>query len=186
MSEVHVPFPDKRYSIILADPAWSYRGTEALQGPSAKETYPCVPTKDLKQWPVAEKLAEKDCMLFLWVVSPMLDDGIDVGKAWGFKYSTVAFVWDKQLINPGHYTLSQVELCLCFRRGTIPQPRGARNVRQFLSEKRTKHSAKPNEVRERIHRMFPELAKLEMFARDTHHAFDAWGNEVAPRSSSSA
>ena len=74
-------------------------------------------------------------------------------KAWGFEYKTVAFAWDKVNPNPGYYTLSQVELCLVGKRGMIPKPRGARNVRQFVSEKKTRHSGKPEEVRKRIEQM---------------------------------
>ena len=68
--------------------------------------------------------------------------------AWGFGYKTVGVVWDKQYINPGNYTMSQWELCLIFKRGRIPQPRGSRNVQQLVSSMRGKHSEKPWEVRD--------------------------------------
>jgi len=29
-----------------------------------------------------------------------------VGKAWGFAWATVAFLWGKQHVNPGFYTTS--------------------------------------------------------------------------------
>ena len=48
----------------------------------------------------------------------------------------------------------------------------------FLSEKRTKHSAKPNEIRNRIFQMFPTQNKIELFAREKHEGWDVWGNEV--------
>ena len=125
-----------------------------------------------------ESISDKNSMLFMWVVSPMLDDGIELMKKWGFKYSTIAFIWHKQRSNPGHYTMSECEICLVGRRGKIPTPRGARNVRQFLSEMRGKHSAKPTEIRNRIELMFPTQTKLEMFARQSAEGWDAWGNEV--------
>ena len=68
-------------------------------------------------------------------------------------------------MNPGFYTMSQCELCLVFRRGRIPTPRGARNERQLVRAERGPHSAKPEEVRRRIERMFPEQRKIELFAR---------------------
>jgi N6-adenosine-specific RNA methylase IME4 len=98
--------------------------------------------------------------------------------AWGLDYATVAFVWDKQRTNPGYYTLSQVELCLVGKSGIIPQPRGSRNERQFLSELRGEHSTKPAEVRNRISKMFPEQRKLEMFARERVAGWDAWGRDI--------
>ncbi|CAI8011521.1 Modification methylase MunI [Geodia barretti] len=131
----------------------------------------------MKTWDVAS-ISEEDCLLFMWSSSPHLDQAIQLGKAWGFRWATVAFVWDKQRLNPGFYTMSQCELCLVFRRGKIPQPRGARNMRQLVQIKRTRHSEKPDAVRERIEKMFPHQCKIELFARKRHQGWDAWGLEI--------
>ena len=107
-----------------------------------------------------------------------------MGKAWGFAWATVAFVWDKVRVNPGFYTMSQCELCLVFKKGKIPSPRGARNVRQLVTAKREAHSQKPDEVRLRIEEMFPLLRKIELFAREsdglsfTDHQWTKWGFEA--------
>ena len=123
-------------------------------------------------------ITSEDALLFLWVTNPHLDQGIELLKAWGFKYATVAFVWDKQRVNPGFYTMSQCELCLVGKKGKIPQPRGARNVRQLVSSMRTKHSAKPAEVRTKIDLMFPTQNKIELFARQAASGWDRWGLEA--------
>ena len=180
----------KKYQIIYADPAWEYQGNECLAKTSllngrVNTHYSTLTLNDLKLLPV-QSIADENCLLFIWVVSPMLDDGIDVLKAWGFEYSTIAFVWHKQASNPGHYTMSECEICLVGKRGSIPTPRGARNVKQFLSMGRGKHSEKPPEIRKRIETMFPTQNKLEMFARrrggfwsmDDYKGWDVWGNEV--------
>ena len=133
--------------------------------------------QDIKDLPVQDGCNE-DALLFMWTSSPHLPQALSVMEAWGFKYATIAFVWDKQKVNPGSYTMSQVELCLVGKRGKIPQPRGTRNERQFLSEMRGRHSEKPSEVRDRIARMFPEQPKLEMFARQKTPGWEAWGNEI--------
>jgi len=78
----------------------------------------------------------------------------------------------------GSYTMSECEICLIGKKGKIPQPRGARNIRQFLSEKKTRHSAKPVEIRNRIEQMFPTQDKIELFARNKTDGWDVWGNEV--------
>ena len=114
----------------------------------------------------------------MWVTNPHLDQGIELLKSWGFKYATVAFVWDKQRVNPGFYTMSQCELCLVGKKGKIPQPRGARNVRQLVSSMRTKHSTKPAEVRTKIDLMFPTQNKIELFARQAASGWDRWGLEA--------
>jgi N6-adenosine-specific RNA methylase IME4 len=74
--------------------------------------------------------------------------------------------------------MSQCEICLIGKIHKIPQPRGARNIRQLVSIERTRHSQKPGEVRDRISEMFPKQNKLEMFARKKYKGWDAWGNEV--------
>ena len=74
--------------------------------------------------------------------------------------------------------MSECEICIVGRRGKIPTPRGARNIRQFLSEMRGKHSAKPIEIQKRIELMFPTQNKLEMFARQNYDGWDSWGDEV--------
>lgn len=179
----HPPLPNKRYAIIYADPPWDYKGQLQHNGPGGKETggairhYPTVTTKEMATWDIAS-IAKENCLLFMWASSPHLDQAIELGKAWGFKWATVAFVWDKRRTNPGHYTLSQCELCLVFKRGRIPRPRGARNIRQLVSVIRKEHSKKPNEIRERIAQMFPTQAKIELFARNENRGWDSWGNEI--------
>lgn len=177
------PLPDCRYGVIYADPPWDYKGQLQHAGPDSGDTggairhYSTVTSADLAGLPVAE-IAEDDCLLFLWATSPHLDQAISLGKAWGFEWATIAFVWDKQRVNPGFYTMSQCELCLVFKHGKIPRPRGARNVRQLVSEPRGPHSVKPDEVRRRIERMFPQQAKIELFARSAAPGWDTWGDEI--------
>ena len=175
-----------RYSIIYTDPPWDYKGQKQHAGKGKPTTggaathYPTLKLSELKGLPI-DQLAAPDCLLFMWATSPHLDQAIDLIKAWGFQWATVAFVWDKQRVNPGFYTMSQVELCLVGKRGRIPQPRGARNVRQLVSVCREKHSRKPDEVRRRIDLMFPEHKKIELFAREHAPGWDVWGDEAGPR-----
>lgn len=180
---VYPPLPKKRYGIIYADPPWNYKGQLQHTGSGGTESggairhYPTVPVAEMATWNITD-ISEDDCLLFMWSSSPHLDQAIHLGKAWGFQWATVAFVWDKQCVNPGYYTMSQCELCLVFKRGRIPQPRGARNIRQLVAAKRTRHSEKPDAVRERIEMMFPHHAKIEIFARKRYPGWDAWGLDV--------
>ena len=185
-----IPFPDKRYDIIYADPPWDYEMSmstnkdKTIWDASSNKIYSTMDNMEVSLLPVQE-IANEDCLLFMWVVSPKLKDGIIAGESWGFKYITVAFIWEKQGNSlAGNYTMSQCELCLVFKRGRIPQPRGKRNIRQFLSCKRGRHSDKPDEVRHRITEMFPAQSKIELFARVNDRLFppmegwDYWGNEA--------
>ncbi|MBF2760897.1 MAG: transcriptional regulator [Ectothiorhodospiraceae bacterium AqS1] len=177
------PMPSKRYEVIYADPPWDYKGQLQHCGAGGGDSggamrhYPTVTLADLKTLPV-DRIAADDSLLFLWATSPHLDQAIDLGKAWGFAWATVAFVWDKCKTNPGYYTLSQCELCLAFKKGKIPSPRGARNIRQLVSEPRQGHSRKPDEVRRRIESMFPDQSRIELFAREPAAGWKAWGLEA--------
>lgn len=183
MFELFTGLPTDTFSIILADPPWDYKGQTQHAGVGKSDTggslkhYPTLTLPQLKHFPI-DQLAEPDCLLFLWTTSPHLDQAIALGKAWGFAWATVGFVWDKQRVNPGFYTLSQCEMVLIFKRGKIPTPRGARNIRQMVSVMRGKHSAKPDEVRLRIEKMFPTQKKLELFARKRAPGWTAWGEAV--------
>ena len=175
--------PQDQFDIIYADPPWDYKGQLQHAGAGSEDTggamrhYPTVTLDRLKELSVPN-IAADNSLLFMWATNPHLDQAIDLGKTWGFAWATVAFVWDKVRVNPGFYTMSQCEMCLVFKRGKIPSPRGARNVRQFLSVKRSAHSEKPAEVRTRIERMFPTLKKIELFARQQVEGWRAWGLEV--------
>lgn len=176
------PLPNARFGVIYADPPWDYKGQTQHNGAGGRDTgsasrhYPTVKLADLKKLQIAG-IADENCLLFMWATSPHLDQAIELGKAWGFDWATVGFVWDKVKVNPGFYTMSQCELCLIFKRGKIPQPRGARDVRQLVTAMRGKHSAKPDEVRNRIDRMFPMQSKIELFARVKKANWVGWGLE---------
>ena len=82
----------KKYSIIYADPPWRYE-RNGVQG-AAEKHYPTMGIDELCRLPVSE-LSEKDSILFLWATFPQLREALQVIKAWGFEYKSVAFVWLK-------------------------------------------------------------------------------------------
>ena len=173
----------EKFDILYADPPWEYGNTQftttgtKLQTGGAETHYPTMSLARLKRLRVGD-LAAPDSLLFMWTSSPHLPQACALMEAWGFEYVTVAFVWDKVKVNPGNYTMSQCELCLVGKKGRIPQPRGARNIRQLVVAERTAHSEKPEEVRKRINLMFPTQRKVELFARRRVPGWHAWGNEV--------
>ncbi|MBC6444028.1 MAG: transcriptional regulator [Alphaproteobacteria bacterium GM202ARS2] len=187
---VFPPLPSGRFDIIYADPPWDYKGQLQHAGKGSGDSggairhYPTVTLDQLKRLPI-ERITADNGLLFMWSSSPHLDQAIDLGKAWGFAWATIAFVWNKMKTNPGFYTLSQCELCLVFKRGKIPSPRGARNIRQLVEVERGTHSSKPAEVRQRIEAMFPQQRKIELFAREHATGWTPWGVDVAQESSRS-
>ena len=47
-----------------------------------------------------------------------------------------------------------------------------------MIELREKHSKKPNETRKRIEKLFGNIPRIELFARQKTKGWDIWGNEV--------
>lgn len=193
LPEFYPDLPEQKYDVIYVDPPWDYGG-KMQYDKSAKKSeninwgrdifisaanfkYPTIKTKDMMKIPIAD-IANNDCILFMWVTNPHLAQGIELGKAWGFEYKTVAFVWDKMNHNPGQYTMSNCELCLLFKKGRIPQPRGARNIQQLVRIARTEHSRKPLDILHNIEKMFPTQKKIELFARHKPAGWDVWGLDV--------
>jgi len=193
LENIYPVLPNKKYNIIYADPPWDYGGKMQYDKSSIKTEnigfkkdifissasfkYPTLKIADLKTLDI-KSISENDCLLFMWTTGPQLSVSIELGIYWGFDYKTVAFVWDKMVHNPGRYTLSQTEMCLVFKRGKIPNPRGARNIRQLVTVPRGKHSEKPEQIIDSITKMFPAQKKIELFARKNYEGWDNWGLEI--------
>jgi len=193
LKDVYFPLPAEKYDIIYADPPWDYGGkmqydkssikTENIRFEknifisSATFKYPTLKLEELKQLDV-NSIAANDCLLFMWATGPHLTTAVELGSSWGFEYKTMAFVWNKMVHNPGRYTLSQTEFCLVFKKGRIPSPRGARNIRQLVTFPRGQHSEKPETVIDGITKMFPTQRKIELFARKNYNGWDNWGLEI--------
>lgn len=193
LPSLYPDLPEKKYDIIYCDPPWDYGGKMQFDKSGKKDLnsnwerdifisaanfkYPTVKTKELKKIPIQE-ISNDDCLLFMWATSPHLDQAIELGKAWGFNFKTIAFVWDKMVHNPGQYTLSYCEVCLVFKKGKIPTPRGTRNEKQLVRFPRGEHSQKPIQVLKSIERMFPSQEKIELFARHKPDNWDVWGLDV--------
>jgi len=193
LESIYPILPNKKYDVIYADPPWDYGGKMQYDKTSIKTEnvgfekdvfisaanfkYPTLKLKELKELDVAS-IAANDCILFMWTTGPQFANSIELGQSWGFEYKTVAFVWDKQVHNPGRYTLSQTEFVLAFKKGKFPTPRGARNIRQLVSVHRGEHSEKPLSVIDGITKMFPEQRKIELFARNNFLGWDNWGLEI--------
>jgi N6-adenosine-specific RNA methylase IME4 len=48
-----------------------------------------------------------------------------------------------------------------------------------ITAPRREHSRKPDEAYEMIERMYPDLPKIELFARQARLGWAAWGNEIS-------
>ncbi len=175
-----IPFPNKKYNIIYADPAWSYTGN--MMNSSATDHYKTMSLSDICNLPV-KKIADDNCILFMWVTLPKLNQFMNVIESWGFEYKSTAFVWVKKnkisdsfFMGLGRWTRANPEICVLATKGKISRKSNA--VRQLQIFPIEQHSKKPDEFRNLIIKLCGDLPRIEMFARQKTNGWDAWGNEI--------
>jgi len=196
--------PGGRYGVLYADPPWDYRDRNKAGGRTLR--YRTMTTEQIKALPVPG-LAEAGAAMFLWITMPNIPVGMEVLAAWGFRFSTVAFTWTKLNRKPlsvkglrqalrenrtiiyyqgepyttfmgqGRNTRGNAEIVLLGFNGRCP-PRARADVRSEVLAPLREHSRKPDEVRDRIVDLYGPARRLELFARDRHPGFDAWGDQV--------
>ena len=188
------------FRVITADPPWQYKSRTALQASNwasrrdVDKHYPTMPLEEIMAIPVKAMAAKEGCHLFLWTTSPCLKMAFDVMTAWGFRYSSMAFVWVKlkRKHNPmqlrliqlaeqdlhvglGLTTRKNAEFCLLARRGSPPK-RMAKDIREIILAPVREHSRKPDEFFERVER-YSNGPYVELFSRQSRPGWASFGNE---------
>ena len=176
-----------KFDIIYADPPWNFK-TFSQKGKEKKSAdchYGCMDIEDIKSIPVS-RIASDDSILFLWVTFPLLREGLETMRSWGFTYKTCGFVWvkrnrkaDSYFWGLGYWTRANAELCLI---GTKGHPkRECRGISQICDARIMEHSRKPDEIRERIVMLCGDKPRVELFARQRHDGWTSLGNEIDGR-----
>jgi len=172
----------KKYQIIYCDPPWLYNDRKGCNPKLGGFKYPPMADEAICSLPVG-KIVDEHCALALWSTMPKLPEAIKVIDAWGFKYITCLFNWVK--LNPkgsgiysglGHWVNGNAELCLFGKKGR--PKRMVKNVKQIQMYPRGRHSAKPPQIRDEIVRLFGDVPRIELFAREKTPGWDVWGDEV--------
>ena len=206
-----------KYDLIYADPAWHWASrSQKGEGRSAKNHYTVTSLDDMKRIPVCE-ISNPESVLLQWVIDPMLPQGLELAKSWGFSFVTVGFYWIKlnkkwdiafyKMVRSlmdrtanshitesmfdhllftglGYYTRANPEQCWLFVKD---KPNGARGrgltridkgVRRLIVSPIGRHSAKPHETYNRIERLFGDVSRVELFARNLREGWDSWGNQI--------
>ena len=150
----------------------------------ADNHYKRMTWKEIKEFPI-DDYAEKDCALFLWSSPPVTKRFMEIMEnEWKFEYKTFAFAWVKQnkdgtKIKPyglGHYTLSNIEVVLLGIRGKFN--RVSKSVPQIVVSPVTRHSEKPDIVRDRIVQLCGDVSRTELFARKRVIGWEAMGDQL--------
>jgi len=184
------------FPTILADPDWRYQNYGQAMHGAARAHYPGSPLEEIASIPVA-KWARRDSILLLWATLPMIDQAIDVMRAWGFELVT-ALPWVKTIPGQGEikrgigfWFQGAAELLLVCRRGKAKAP-GKQHERVMgllwgevptegggptFYAPRGPHSRKPLSLVEWIESRLPG-PYLELFARGNRPGWTCWGHET--------
>jgi N6-adenosine-specific RNA methylase IME4 len=164
------------FGVVYADPPWRFEPYSRDTGMdrAADNHYPTMLLDDIA---ALEVPAADDCVLFLWATAPMLPEALRVMAAWGFTYKS-HIIWAKDRIGTGYWTRNKHELLLIGTKGSIPAPEMGTQPESLILAAVGAHSAKPELFAELIERQFPNLPKIEMFARTARPGWHGWGAEA--------
>lgn len=170
---------DRCYPVYYADPPWRFGVHSEVTGreKSAENHYPTMTTDE-----ICELLADliggnTPAVFFLWATNPMLLDGARVLQACGFTY-VHNWVWDKEVAGTGYWGRDCHEHLLIGRRGDVAAPLPGTQPETVYHERKGPHSTKPDFYAEQIEKLYPGIARLELFCRKPRPGWDAWGYEA--------
>lgn len=175
---------NEKHTLIYADPPWTYRDKAKDGERGAGHKYQTMTVLDICRLPVWE-LAAENCLLAMWWVPTQPLEALRVVEAWGFRLMTMkGFTWnkcysrqtDKLALGMGHLTRANSEDCLFAVQGKLPARMDAGIVQSFTAP-RLEHSRKPDIVREKLVQLLGDVPRIELFARQSSHGFDVWGNQ---------
>ena len=174
--------PPGLFNVVLADPPWQYDFAET-DNRAIENQYPTMDVVEIAAYrddagTAIQSVIADDAVLFLWATSPKLREALIVMDGWGFEYVTQA-VWVKDRIGMGYWVRQQHETILIGRRGQFSPPDQEVRRSSVIDARRGDHSAKPDAAYGFIEAMFPDAARLEVFAREARPGWAAFGNQVA-------
>lgn len=173
------------FSTILADPPWRFANRTGKVAPEHRrlDRYSTMPLDAILALDVKSILAT-NAHLYLWVPNALLPDGLEVMKAWGFRYVS-NIIWAKRRKDGGpdgrgvgFYFRNVTELLLFGVRGSMRTLAPGRSQVNMIETRKREHSRKPDEQYDLIEACSPG-AYLELFARHARPGWTAWGDESA-------
>lgn len=96
----------------------------------------------------------------------------------GFNYEFFIKLLNEQTrMNGGNYTRANTEDCLIAIKGNGLERLDA-SIKQVVYAPLDEHSRKPEEVRQRIERLYGDVRRVELFSRTTAPGWAMWGNQA--------
>jgi len=172
--------------LIMADPNWRFDtwSDAGKKHKSPERHYRTDPIEKIAALPV-QKLAHRNCLLWLWATHPMIDQQIEVCRLWGFRFVTTG-VWVKRT-STGKLAFGTGYRLRCasepFIIGVVGFPVTARNVRTVIEGPVREHSRKPDEAYAAAEQLLPRTMwgaarRVDLYSRASRPGWRAWGDEV--------
>lgn len=172
--------PPLSYDLIVCDPPWPFDAySNKGNHKSAAAHYDLMSIDDIVALPVAN-LAQRDCLMLMWVTAPRLVESLRVMAAWGFTYKS-NIVWRKTTpagkvrMGTGYWARTMHESVLI---GTMGKPGKFSAFPSLFDGIAREHSRKPEEFYALVNKHTDGLRRADLFARQSRTGFDAWGNEA--------
>ena len=174
-----------RYGLLCIDPPWKQsKGGKKNVRPNSSGTHLDYQTISLdlikEHIKVASELTEDNSILFLWTIDKYLFEAEQIAKDLGYKLHA-RMIWNKVNGIPAAFTVryGHEYLLYMYKGKLIPVTKNERGkIHTVFTELVTKHSKKPEISYQIMERLYPNLQKLEMYARQERQGWDCWGNEV--------
>lgn len=174
--------PTGPFDLASIDFPWRWK-TRTPAGDGKAPPYPRLDLAALKTFPLRELMAPNSGVA-MWVIDSHVFQAKELCDALGLRFSTVVFYWAKRNLSglfpmgTGKTTRANPEQCwlLWYGEGL---PIVMHDVRRLVIAPPGRHSRKPDGVRLGLERLFGDVRRVELFARERHPGWTPWGNELS-------
>lgn len=166
--------PDGSFDVIICDPPWRYDSRAEDLTHRGRLPYPDMDVEQICKLPVP-KLAEPNCLLWLWTTNAFMGQAYQVLNEWGFEGKTI-LTWVKDRMGVGNWLRGQTEHCILAVRGAPITT--LTNQTTVLEGAIREHSRKPDSFFDLVN-VLCHGRKLEMFAREARPGWQSWGGETS-------
>lgn len=175
----------KDYQLIYADPPWNQsKGGKKKARKNSSGTpldYKVMPMEKIEEHlRIVTESSEPNAIMFMWTIDKYLYEAEQMALRIGWKLHA-RMIWNKVIGIPAAFTIryGHEYLLYMYRGKFTPVDVSERGkIHSVFTEKSTKHSKKPIAAYNIIERLYPELRKVELYARNQRDGWDCWGNEV--------
>jgi N6-adenosine-specific RNA methylase IME4 len=181
MGGAMLPFPNKKYQIIVIDPPWDVKKLTRKSRPNqVNMDYPTMSLEQIKALDI-KSIAGDKCWIFLWATQKYLFEAKSVLEHWGGHY-LLTMVWEKTFGRSAGMPLFGFrwngEFVLVGYNKIKPDLwlKGKPLIPAVFSAENIRHSQKPDKFYELIEPLGE--TRIDIFARKERDGWDVWGDEV--------